>query len=232
MKWVSRTHVGNVRPTNQDTVIIGPSLYGVADGMGGHLAGDIASRMTGDLLTAALNGLEPMADTLAQAIGDINAQVYAQQKSDETLRGMGTTLTALWESESDVFLAHIGDSRAYLLRGGEFRQVTQDHSVVAEMMREGLLTEKEAASHPYRHMITRAVGTDPQVDADIQTLDKLPGDRWLICSDGLSGCVSREEMADALAHLSLQEAADRLLRLALTHGGQDNISLVITEVPA
>ena len=232
MKWVSRTHVGNVRPTNQDTVIIGPSLYGVADGMGGHLAGDIASRMTGDLLTAAPNGLEPRTDTLAQAIGDINAQVYARQASDETLRGMGTTLTALWESESGVFLAHIGDSRAYLLRGGEFRQVTQDHSVVAEMMREGLLTEKEAASHPYRHMITRAVGTDPQVDADIQTLDKLPGDRWLICSDGLSGCVSREEMADALARLSLQEAADRLLRLALTHGGQDNISLVITEVPA
>ena len=232
MKWVSRTHVGNIRPTNQDTIILGQNLYGVADGMGGHLAGDIASKMTGELLTQALTGLEPRTDTLAQCVENINAQVYDRQKSDETLRGMGTTLTVLWEAEDAVFIAHIGDSRAYLLRNGELRQVTDDHSVVAEMMREGLLTEEEASRHPYRHMITRAVGTDQLVTADILTFDKQPGDRWLICSDGLSGCVPNADLTENLTSFDLPEAADRLLQLALTRGGQDNITLVLTEVPA
>ena len=232
MKWVSRTHVGNIRPTNQDTIILGQNLYGVADGMGGHLAGDIASKMTGELLTQALTGLEPRTDTLAQCVENINAQVYDRQKSDEALRGMGTTLTVLWEAEDVVFVAHIGDSRAYLLRNGELRQVTDDHSVVAEMMREGLLTEEEASRHPYRHMITRAVGTDQLVTADILTFDKQPGDRWLICSDGLSGCVPTADLTENLTSFDLPEAADRLLQLALTRGGQDNITLVLTEVPA
>ncbi|MBQ6232374.1 MAG: Stp1/IreP family PP2C-type Ser/Thr phosphatase [Clostridia bacterium] len=232
MKWVSRTHVGNVRPTNQDTVILGQNLYGVADGMGGHLAGDIASRMTGELLTEALKGLQPRTDTLTQCISDINAQVFSRQLTDETLRGMGTTLTVMWEGPESVFLAHIGDSRAYLLRNGDFRQITRDHSMVAELVREGLLTEEEAAVHPYRHMITRAVGTDPAVEADVEAVDKVPGDRWLLCSDGLSGCVPNAEMAEILAQYSLQEAADRLLQLALTRGGQDNITLVLTEVEA
>ena len=232
MKWVSRTHVGNIRPTNQDTIILGQNLYGVADGMGGHLAGDIASKMTGELLTQALTGLEPRTDTLAQCVENINAQVYDRQKSDKALRGMGTTLTVLWEAEDAVFVAHIGDSRAYLLRNGELRQVTDDHSVVAEMMREGLLTEEEASRHPYRHMITRAVGTDQLVTADILTFDKQPGDRWLICSDGLSGCVPTADLTENLTSFDLPEAADRLLQLALTRGGQDNITLVLTEVPA
>ena len=232
MKWVSRTHVGNVRPTNQDTIILGQNLYGVADGMGGHLAGDIASKMTGELMTKALAGLEPRTDTLEQCVENINTQVYERQISDEALRGMGTTLTVLWEAAETVYVAHIGDSRAYLLRGGELRQITDDHSVVAEMMREGLLTEEEAAKHPYRHMITRAVGTDQTVTADILTFDKQPGDRWLICSDGLSGCVPAAELRENLAGYDLAEAADRLLHLALTRGGQDNITLVLTEVPA
>ncbi|MBQ4436564.1 MAG: Stp1/IreP family PP2C-type Ser/Thr phosphatase, partial [Clostridia bacterium] len=219
-------------PTNQDTVILGQNLYGVADGMGGHLAGDIASRMTGELLTEALKGLQPRTDTLTQCISDINAQVFSRQLSDETLRGMGTTLTVMWEGPESVFLAHIGDSRAYLLRNGDFRQITRDHSMVAELVREGLLTEEEAAVHPYRHMITRAVGTDPAVEADVEAVDKVPGDRWLLCSDGLSGCVPNAEMAEILAQYSLQEAADRLLQLALTRGGQDNITLVLTEVEA
>ncbi len=230
MKWVSRTHVGNVRPTNQDTIILSQNLYGVADGMGGHLAGDIASRMTGELLTASVVGLEPRTDTLAECIRQINAQVFARQKEDEALRGMGTTLTVLWEGEENVCLAHIGDSRAYLLRDGELKQVSQDHSVVAEMMREGLITEEEAARHPYRHMITRAIGTDPEVEPDVHILDKQPGDRWLICSDGLTNCVPDSMLADTLTENSLQDAADQLLQLALTRGGQDNITLVITEV--
>ena len=230
MKWVSRTHVGNVRPTNQDMIIIGQSLYGVADGMGGHLAGDIASRMTGELLCAALSGLEPRTDTLAQCISDVNAKVYERQKSDETLHGMGTTLTVLWEGGESVYLAHIGDSRAYLLRNGEFRQISDDHSVVAEMMREGLLTEKEAASHPYRHMITRAVGTDPEVTADIRELDKQPGDRWLICSDGLTEYLTDSRIEEVLGLYPANRAADVMLEEALAAGGKDNVTLIIAEV--
>ena len=232
MKWVSRTHVGNVRLTNQDTVILGERLYGVADGMGGHQAGDIASRMTAERLTEQLKGLTPRPDTLREAVRDINAQVYARQKADPALKGMGTTLTVLWEGDDSVCLAHIGDTRAYRLREGEFQQITQDHSMVAEMVREGLITQKEAEAHPYRHIITRAVGTDPDVEPDILTLDKLPGDRWLICSDGLSGCVQDSDLREHLALPELSAAADLLLRLALQRGGQDNISLVLAEVPA
>ena len=230
MKWVSRTHVGNVRQSNQDTIILGQNLYGVADGMGGHLAGDIASRMTADLLAEALKGLEPRMDTLQESIGRINEQVFERQKNDVSLRGMGTTLTVLWEADEVIYCAHVGDSRAYLLRGGELRQVTLDHSMVAELMREGLITAEEAAVHPYRHIITRAVGTDPTVEADIITETKTPGDRWLICSDGLTGAVSDIVLKEHMEKYELQEAADRLLALALEQGGQDNITLVLTEV--
>ncbi len=230
MKWVSRTHVGNVRQSNQDTIILGQNLYGVADGMGGHLAGDIASRMTADLLAEALKGLEPRTDTLQESIGRINEQVFERQKNDVSLRGMGTTLTVLWEADEVIYCAHVGDSRAYLLRGGELRQVTLDHSMVAELMREGLITAEEAAVHPYRHIITRAVGTDPTVEADIITETKTPGDRWLICSDGLTGAVSDIVLKEHMEKYELQEAADRLLALALEQGGQDNITLVLTEV--
>ncbi len=232
MKWISRTHVGNVRKTNQDTVILGPCLFGVADGMGGHLAGDIASRMTADLLLERLRGLSPRPDTLRECVSEVNQIVYARQKSDPSLSGMGTTLTVLWTGEKEMLLAHIGDSRAYLLRGGQLRQVTEDHSMVAEMVREGLLTEEEAAVHPYRHMITRAIGTDPEVNSDILTIDRQPGDKWLLCSDGLSGCVNDRELASHLSEYDLQEAADKLLDLALERGGRDNITLVIVEVPA
>ena len=230
MKWVSRTHVGNVRPTNQDMVVIGQALYGVADGMGGHQAGDIASRITAEMLVEALRGLAPRPDTFRQCVIDINARVYQRQKEDPALHGMGTTLTALWENDNEVYLAHVGDSRAYLLRGNEFRQVTFDHSMVAEMVREGLLTTQEAASHPYRHMITRAIGTDPTVEPDILSIDKQPGDRWLICSDGLTNCVNDQDLQAHLSASDLQKAADELLELALRQGGQDNITLMLTEV--
>ena len=232
MKWISRTHVGNVRSSNQDSVILGQNLYGVADGMGGHQAGDIASRMTAELLTASLKGLVPRTDTFLEIVRDINARVYARQKEDAALSGMGTTLTALWEADDAVLTAHVGDSRAYLLRGGELRQVTEDHSMVAEMVRQGLITEEEASIHPYRHVITRAIGTDENVEPDILVSEKQAGDRWLICSDGLTNCVTDAEIREHLLRYDLPEAADRLLLLALENGGNDNITLVITEVSA
>ena len=238
-----------MRTNNEDMILIGSELLrndvyktsfttkadnrlllAIADGMGGHLAGDIASRMTADLLAEALKGLEPRTDTLQESIGRINEQVFERQKNDVSLRGMGTTLTVLWEADEVIYCAHVGDSRAYLLRGGELRQVTLDHSMVAELMREGLITAEEAAVHPYRHIITRAVGTDPTVEADIITETKTPGDRWLICSDGLTGAVSDIVLKEHMEKYELQEAADRLLALALEQGGQDNITLVLTEV--
>ena len=230
MKWVTRTHVGNVRKSNQDTVVLGQHVYGVADGMGGHLAGDIASRMAADLLTEMLQDREPSPDALKQCVQDMNLRVYERQLDDPALSGMGTTLTVIWDSPDCLYLAHVGDSRAYLLRNGDFRQVTDDHSLVGEMIRSGLLTPEEAAVHPYRHMITRAVGTDPDVEPDILTLDKAASDRWLICSDGLSGCVSDGTLRDLLTLPDMAEAADRMLEQALGNGGQDNITLVILEV--
>ena len=232
MKWVSRTHVGNVRPTNQDMIIIGQSLYGVADGMGGHLAGGIASRMTGELLCAALSGLEPRTDTLAQCISDVNAKVYERQKSDETLHGMGTTLTVLWEGGESVYLAHIGDSRAYLIRNGKMEQVTSDHSMVADMVRKGVLTEEQAACHPMRNYITRAVGTEEDIEADLYILPRKKGDRWLVCSDGLHGYVSEEHIMGIVMNHDMDPTlrGRKLLKAALDAGGYDNITIVLIDL--
>jgi len=232
MKWVMRTHVGNIRSTNQDTALISGCLYGVADGMGGHQAGDIASRMTMDLIRDTLRAKAPDSDALRDAVVSVNSAVFARQSEDPALAGMGTTLTVLWEDESTVLLAHVGDSRAYLLRDGELRQVTDDHSLVAEMRRQGLLTEQEAATHPYRHMITRAIGTDRDVEPDILSIDKQAGDIWLICSDGLTGHVGDEDIGRFLKEKPMNDAADGLLAAALDRGGRDNITLIILEVAA
>ncbi len=145
---------------------------------------------------------------------------------------MGTTMTVIWEDKSRVLLGHVGDSRAYRLRQGKLDQVSQDHSMVAELVRDGFLTPEEAARHPYRNIITRALGADETVDVDIMELSRLPGDKYLICSDGLYEYVPDDEMCALLSSLSMEEAADKMLSLALDRGGRDNISLVITEVDA
>ena len=235
MKAVSRTHIGNVRASNQDALVVQPGefgLYGVADGMGGHKAGDVASKMAVAIVEKTLRCPSPAADLLRAAIEEANCLIYEEQLDNPDYSGMGTTMTVIWEDKTRVLLGHVGDSRAYRLRQGKLDQVSQDHSMVAELVRDGFLTPEEAARHPYRNIITRALGADETVDVDIMELSRLPGDKYLICSDGLYEYVPDDEMRALLSSLSMEEAADKMLSLALDRGGRDNISLVITEVEA
>lgn len=230
MKWVSRNHIGHVRASNQDALLIQKNLYGVADGMGGHKAGDIASRMAVLMLGRVLEDAVPSEYLLRAGIEEINALVYERQMEDEALSGMGTTITVLWEGSDFVLLGHVGDSRAYLRRRGTLSQISQDHSMVGEMVRQGVITKQMAERHPYRNIITKAIGTDQTVEPDILRLEKHPGDQWLLCTDGLTGYVRDDEIAMALERLSLDDAADVLLQQALDAGGGDNVSFVLTEV--
>ncbi len=223
----ARTHAGWVRPNNQDTLLLLGRLYGVADGMGGHNGGEVASNGAAAVIGDMLSGLEPNEKRLETGIQAANRRLYEQQAQDAALSGMGTTVTVLWEGNEEVFIGHVGDSRAYLLRDGVFAQITQDHSVVAEMMRQGILTKEKAKKHPYRNVITRAVGTSSGIEVDVIRKDKKPGDIWLICSDGLYGMVEESEIESALKTLTLEDAAEHLLKLALNNGGRDNVSFVL-----
>ena len=235
MNVASRTHIGLVRASNQDALLLEPGkndLYGVADGMGGHKGGDIASLMAVSLVRRFLHGLKPSRDNLRKGIEEANLMIYEEQFYRSDLSGMGTTLTVIWEDKKRVLLGHVGDSRAYRLRGGLIRQVSQDHSMVAELVRDGLLTPEEARRHPYRNIITRALGTSETVEVDVTELDKRVGDIYLICSDGLSEYVQEDQMQKILSEHDIEEAAGLFLNLALAGGGRDNVSLVIAEVTA
>lgn len=235
MKAVSRTHIGNVRASNQDALLLLPGLYGlygVADGMGGHKAGDVASQMAVRVMKQMLEGKKPNAKLLRFGIEEANRQIYQEQLDNPDYNGMGTTVTVIWEDEKRVLLGHVGDSRCYRLRGGVLNQISEDHSLVGEMVREGIITPEEAARHPYRNIITRAVGTGRTVIVDITELSKEKGDQYLMCSDGLYEYLTDDEIKRTLSALPMEEAADRMLSLALERGGADNISLVLTEVDA
>ena len=224
-----RTDVGRVRKNNQDAVILGNGLAGVADGMGGHRGGEIASAGCRDILLREIAGKTPDETALEQAVQCANTELWWQQERDDALSGMGTTLTACWPAETDMLVAQVGDSRAYLLRCGELKQITHDHSMVADLVSKGLITEEQAACHPMRNYITRAIGTDSTLDVDLYRVPRQRGDRWLICSDGLYGLLTREELASMMGQSNLEEAANQMLETALEHGGRDNISLVLLE---
>lgn len=224
-----RTDVGKVRANNQDAPIVSEKLrlYGVADGMGGHKGGEVASTSARDDLLRELDGKTPSVATLSGAIEEVNRQIYHQQEHDDALTGMGTTLSVLWMSDNFVYIGHVGDSRVYLLRDGEFKQMTLDHSLVEQLVREGVLTEEEAQNHPMRNIITRAIGTDESVEVDVVVEERRKGDLWLACSDGLHGLVDDRQMRDALRQYAPEKAADVLLKAALDAGGRDNVTLVI-----
>lgn len=224
-----RTDVGKVRANNQDAPIVSEKLrlYGVADGMGGHKGGEVASTSARDDLLRELEGKTPSVAALSGAIEEVNRQIYHQQEHDDALTGMGTTLSVLWMSDNFVYIGHVGDSRVYLLRDGEFRQMTLDHSLVEQLVREGVLTEEEAQNHPMRNIITRAIGTDETVEVDVVVEERRKGDLWLVCSDGLHGLVDDRQMRDALRQYAPEKAADVLLKAALDAGGRDNVTLVI-----
>ena len=224
-----RTDVGKVRANNQDAPIVSEKLrlYGVADGMGGHKGGEVASTSARDDLLRELEGKTPSVAALSGAIEEVNRQIYHQQEHDDALTGMGTTLSVLWMSDNFVYIGHVGDSRVYLLRDGEFKQMTLDHSLVEQLVREGVLTEEEAQNHPMRNIITRAIGTDESVEVDVVVVERRKGDLWLACSDGLHGLVDDRQMRDALRQYAPEKAADVLLKAALDAGGRDNVTLVI-----
>ncbi len=224
---VSRTDVGRVRKSNQDALVIGNGLAGVADGMGGHNGGEIASGETRDGLLREAQGLKPDRNLLKEIVQKINHVVWERQEKDAALTGMGTTLTLLWPAANEMLIAQVGDSRAYLLRDGQMRQITEDHSLVGDMVRRGVLSEEQAACHPMRNYITRAIGTDDTVEVDLYSEPRKTGDRWLVCSDGLYGQMNRTILQETAAGENQEEAADRLLQIALDNGGKDNISLIL-----
>ena len=235
MQIFAKTHTGNVRPSNEDSLLVAHQLYGVADGMGGHRAGETASRVSVQVVRNLLATKAPEEQALRIGLDAANRRVYEMQRRDPALSGMGTTMTLLWENAAEMLIGHVGDSRAYLCRDGVFTCQTQDHSLVAELVRSKAITPEMAKTHPYRSVITRALGTDPLIEPDILHVSKQAGDIWLICSDGLYNMIEDEEIKEVLCSLETEPAADQLLKLALEHGGSDNISLIlgrVTEVGA
>ena len=224
-----RTDVGRLRKNNQDTVILGNGLAGVADGMGGHRGGEIASAGLREGLLRETRERKPGTDMLREAVRIVNRELWERQEADTALAGMGTTLTVLWPAKNERSIGQVGDSRAYLLRDGEMSQVTEDHSMVADMVRKGVLTEEQAACHPMRNYITRAVGTEESVTIDVSVHDRRQGDRWLICSDGMYGMVSPNDLRQMMGIENLENAAETMLKAALDGGGKDNISLVLIQ---
>ena len=227
----SMTDVGKVRASNQDALVVSDALmlYGVADGMGGHNGGETASAGTRDGLIAALEGKAPSLDALRDAITKVNADLFQQQKDDESLSGMGTTLSVIWMSEHFVYLGHVGDSRVYRFREGKLEQMTDDHSLVGELVRAGYLTPEQAENHPNKNVILRAVGTEEGIDIDLAVEERKSGDLWLVCSDGLHGMVKDETM-DAILSVNTPESAVKLLMdAALAAGGRDNVSVVLVQ---
>ncbi|MEO7837467.1 MAG: Stp1/IreP family PP2C-type Ser/Thr phosphatase [Acidimicrobiales bacterium] len=230
------TDVGRVRSNNQDQLLVAERLFAVADGMGGHAGGEVASLAAVEALQTAF-AASPSADGLAEAVRNANQAVWGRAQQDPELRGMGTTLTAVAlvmdEGDDDDLLAvvNVGDSRAYLLRDGELEQLTEDHSVPEELRRAGRLSDAEAASHPQRNVLTRALGIDPQVDVDCFQVTPYRGDRLMLASDGLYNEVDESDIAVVLRRIADPEkAAEELVKMAREHGGNDNITVVVVDV--
>ena len=203
-------------------------IFAVADGMGGHLAGEVASGMAVDAVRRMaaehdVPGIAVLRDTVLGA----HQAIFDRARANPACSGMGTTLSLLWRGGSYVYIAHVGDSRIYRQRGGRLEQITQDHSLVAEMVRGRLITAEQARTHPRRNIITRALGTLGDNTPDLLAADTRPGDVWLLCSDGLTGMVEDADIERVIGAYPLERAADELMRLALEAGGRDNITLIL-----
>jgi PPM family protein phosphatase len=223
------TDVGRQRNSNEDALVCSPPLFAVADGMGGARAGEVASGMAIAVLEEDTDaGAAPVEAHMADLVREANRRIYELSTDDESRRGMGTTLTVARLHEGDVSVAHVGDSRAYRLRDGELEQLTNDHSLVAELERSGQITAEAAVHHPQRSIITRALGPEPDVEVDTYTIAGREGDVFLLCSDGLTGMISDDEVASILrGSPGLDEAAGELVRAANQSGGKDNITVVL-----
>ncbi|WKX16177.1 Stp1/IreP family PP2C-type Ser/Thr phosphatase [Streptomyces sp. NL15-2K] len=233
LRFAAGSHKGMIREGNEDSGYAGPRLLAIADGMGGAAAGEVASSEAISTIVA-LDDDVPGSDiltSLGTAVQRANDQLRAMVEEDPQLEGMGTTLTALLWTGQRLGLVHVGDSRAYLLRDGVLTQITQDHTWVQRLVDEGRITEEEATTHPQRSLLMRALGSGDHVEPDLSIREVRAGDRYLICSDGLSGVVSHQTLEDTLAsYQGPQETVQELIQLALRGGGPDNITVIIADV--
>jgi protein phosphatase len=226
----SRTDVGRQRNANEDDLFAAADtgLFAVADGMGGARAGEVAAKAAVEQLAGLEEKHEVGERELATVVEEANRRIHELSQTDEALAGMGTTMTAVSVGDGEVAIAHVGDSRAYRLRGEELERLTHDHSLVDEMVRAGRLTPEEAEVHPQRSIITRALGPEPQVEVERMTYPARSGDVYLICSDGLTTMVAEGDVAAILrGRSSLQQAAEDLVRAANENGGKDNVTVVL-----
>jgi protein phosphatase len=233
LRYAIRSDVGLLREGNEDSAYAGPHLLAIADGMGGHVAGEVASSVT----ISALNGLDDevpadhLLDALAAAVATASSTLHEMSVEDPSLEGMGTTLTALLWSGTTVAICHIGDSRAYLLRDGEFRQITRDHTLVQSLVDDGRLSPAQAATHPQRSLVMRALQSGTEAEPDLFTIDAVDGDRYLLCSDGLSDVVSEETLRETLIRCTdRDQAVAQLIELAIRGGGPDNITCIVADI--
>jgi protein phosphatase len=233
MRFAARSDVGLLRDGNEDSVYAGPRVLAVADGMGGHAAGEVASAIAIAAI-APLDEDDPgsdLLDALRESATSANEHLRDMVSGDPGLDGMGTTLTAVLFAGSRLGLVHVGDSRCYLLRNGELTQITHDHTLVQALVDEGRISEDEAGSHPQRSLITRALDGRGSVELDLSVREARAGDRYLLCTDGLTGPVGRREtLHEALELPDPQDAVDRLVELALRGGGPDNITVIVADV--
>jgi len=229
-RWGAATDVGRVRTNNEDSMVVSRHLFAVADGMGGHQGGEVASDLA--LQTLESTFTESTTEGLLEAARGANDAVYERGSSDPQLHGMGTTLVAIapMDDADAVAWINVGDSRLYLLRDGDLTQVSEDHSLVQEAVRAGDLSPEEAQVHPQRNIVTRALGLDPDVAIDGDRIDCVSGDRYLLCSDGLFDYVENARISATLRRLDdPTEAAQELVRLANEAGGRDNITVVVVD---
>jgi protein phosphatase len=228
------THPGRKRRHNEDSYVVEPPMFAVADGMGGAKAGEVASGLAAAALKETGTDGSSGEERVTQLIQEANRRVFRRANEDREASGMGTTMTVALVEDGRVVFGHVGDSRAYLIRDGSIEQLTDDHSLVAELVRSGRLTPEEAEVHPQRSVITRAVGTEPDVDVDTFTIEPEAGDLFLICSDGLTDMVDDGTIIDAIERHrdDLDEAAKALVGAANRVGGEDNITVLLVEVGA
>ncbi len=242
MRAYAKTDVGSKRAVNQDYMYCSENSVGsfhnlfiVADGMGGHKAGDYASKLCVEQMVQSIEKSEHKTPVslFEEAVDAANGAVYSESQEHEEYEGMGTTLVACTMQEDTLYVANIGDSRLYLLRDDDIMQITEDHSLVEEMVKQGNITESEARVHPQKNIITRAVGIDQAVQADFFEVEIYPDDIIMLCSDGLSNMIEDEDMEYIVKHSkSLQDAGETLVARANENGGSDNITVVLAKVSA
>jgi len=228
------TDVGNFRKVNEDYIDYYTDetkrIYVIADGMGGHNAGEIASKLAVENTISYINSLSQLDDleeSIRKAVGDSNNKIYELSKSKADLNGMGTTLTACLIKGNDMVIAHVGDSRCYIIKDKAISQVTKDHSLVQQLLDEGSITESEADNHPNRNIITRALGTNSTVDIDVIKMDIKGIEKIILCTDGLSNLVNEQELYDFV--MNKDDCCAELIELSKSRGTKDNISVIVFE---